>query len=131
MVKDYRVKYALGILIVTFSLLIFDFIIVSFSYEYLEAKFIIFHGKSREDIMRDIIFLEGITIFGFGAVLVGGLSENVGGLYHGGFFRGGAVVRPTERKDLREKQISFGILLMIVGAILTGLSVLLWMVNSS
>ena len=126
MIKDYRVKYALGILVVTLSLLIFDFIIVSFSYEYLEAKFIIFHGKSREDIMRDIIFIEGITIFGFGAIIVGGLSENVGGLYHGGFFRGGAVVRPAERKNLREKQISSGILLMIVGVILTGLSVLLW-----
>ena len=126
MIEDYKVKYALGILIITLSLLILDFIVVSFSYEYLEAKFIIFHGKSREDIMRDIIFLEGIIIFGFGAIIVGGLSENVGGLYHGGFFRGGAALRPAERKNLREKQISSGILLMIVGVILTGLSVLLW-----
>jgi len=126
MIKDYRVKYALGILAVTLFLLIFNFIVVSFSYEYLEAKFIIFHDKSREDMMRDMLFLEGITIFGFGAIIAGGLSENVGGLYHRRFFRGGIVLKPTERKNLREKQISSGILLMIVGVILTGLSVLLW-----
>jgi len=111
-------KAAKKALLIVLSLLIFDALVAVLGAPYLSANTRTFLGKSSTVILSDLLFLEGAVIFAIGTFI--------------------ALLRPKlEREPLqkpstettdnagqtREKRIHLRILMMIIGAILIGLSI--------
>jgi hypothetical protein len=116
-------KRVRNILLVVIVLLIFDIVVMSFGASYLTVVFFdrLVRGKSHTTVLSNLLFLEAVVFLGVGAFFVGGLGEAAGGPR--GTYRGGITPEPAQRRGYREKQTASGALLMIIGAILMGLSI--------
>jgi len=111
-------KAAEKVLLIVPSLLILDALVVVLGAPYLSKNIGAFLGKSNTAILSDLLFLEGAVIFAMGTFIT--------------------LLRPMQEKELshkpstetadnggqtREKRIRPCILMMIIGAILIGLSI--------
>ena len=112
-----KVKIGVAIL----SLVLFNIFAVSIGVAFFRDKFHFLANKSEKVVMSDLLFIEGGVVFAVGALVASGASnlrmETPSSLYadpdgHAKFLR-----------ESRRKQFSFGIVLMIVGVCLIGLSI--------
>jgi len=108
-----------NVLLIVSSLLIFDIVVAVLGGSYLSENIGTFLGKSRTVILSDLLFLEGTVIFAIGTFIAVAKALQETKPSH----------LPDEEsteggKETREKRIHKGILLMIAGAILTGLSIM-------
>jgi hypothetical protein len=103
-------------------LLIFDVATTKLWSPYLRQNFPIFSGKSETTILSDLLFGEGAIFLGFGALIMAGASKtSVLGRYPGQYYKEEKMM--TDYVESRPRQISAGVLLIIVGAILMGLAI--------
>lgn len=94
---SFRLKAKMGLVIL--SLLLFNLFAVSFGSSFLREKLPFLANKSEKFILSDLLFIEGAVILAIGALAASSASV------------------------LRKKQFAFGIILIIVGATLVGLSI--------
>jgi len=110
-------KAAKNVLLIVVSLLILDALVAVLGAPYLSANTGTFLGKSKTVILSDLLFLEGAVIFGVGTfiVVLRSMYEKL------------SYKPSTETSDnagqTREKRLHPSILMMVIGAILMGLSV--------
>lgn len=109
------------IVIVIVFLLLFNVFAASFGASILREKLPFLKGKSEKVILSDLLFIEGAVIFAIGALVASGVSvfriETPSSLYAspGGHAR--------YLRESRKKQFKFGIILIIIGAALMGISI--------
>ena len=73
-------------------------------------------GNNDKETFGSLLFLEGVILVGVGALLAAGYSENVI-IHHRRPSTAYTVEKISkDRAEFREKQISSGILLMLIGA---------------
>ena len=110
-------KAAKKVLSIVLSLLILDALVTVLGAPYLSANTGTFLGKSSTVILSDLLFLEGAVIFAIGTLIVvlRSMHEKL------------SYKPSTETTDnagqTREKRLHPSILMMVIGAILMGLSV--------
>jgi len=110
-------KAAKKVLSIVLSLLILDALVAVLGAPYLSANTGTFLGKSSTVILSDLLFLEGAVIFAIGTLIVilRSMHEKL------------SYKPSTETTDngeqTREKRMHHSILMMIIGAILMGLSI--------
>lgn len=87
-----------------------------------------FHIDLREIFFADLLFLEGIVTLAIGLVNIGGVRLDLGGLTPYGH-RG--PIKPREWRDsetregIRKELSRAGILLLVIGVIFMGMSLLI------
>ena len=111
-------KIARNVILVVFSLLIFDVLVVVLGASYLSENMGTFLGKSGTVILSDLLFLEGTVIFTIGTfIAVAKAAQKIKPFSE----------PPTEiNVDVEktpEKRINLATLLIIIGVILMGLSI--------
>jgi len=111
-------KTVKNVLLTVLSLLIFDALVAVLGGSYLSENVGTFMGKSSTVILSDFLFIEGIVILAVGIlIIVGGLAQKIKPLSE----------PSTETTEIGvqtlEKRINLGVFMMIVGAILIGLSI--------
>jgi len=111
-------KIARNVILVVFSLLIFDVLVVVLGASYLSENMGTFLGKSGTVILSDLLFLEGTVIFAIGTfIAVAKAAQKIKPFSE----------PPTEiNVDVEktpEKRINLATLLIIIGVILMGLSI--------
>jgi len=111
-------EVAKNILLIVSSLLIFDVLLAGLGGSYLSENIGTFLGKSRTVILSDLLFLEGVPIFAIGTfIAVAKAAQKIEP----------SSEQTTERTNNAEqtpaRRINIGTLLIIVGAILIGLSI--------
>lgn len=114
-----RLEAKMGIIIL--FLLLFNVFAVSFGSSFLREKLPFLANKSEKLILSDLLFIEGAVIFAIGALIASGASvlriETPSSLY----------ARPSGHvrylREERKKQFAFGIILIIIGVALMGLSI--------
>lgn len=113
-----KLKVKIGVVIL--FLVLFNVFAVSLGVSFLREKFQFLRNKSVKIVMSDLFFIEGAVIFAVGALVASGTSlrvETFSSLYadpngHVRYLR-----------ESRKKQFAFGIILIVVGASLIGLSI--------
>lgn len=111
-------EVAKNVLLIVFSLLIFDVLVTVLGASYLSGNIGAFWGKSRIVILSDLLFLEGAGIFAIGTfIAVAKAAQKIKQ-----FSKPSAEININAEKT-PEKRINTGILMMIIGAILMGLSI--------
>jgi hypothetical protein len=109
------------ILFVSFFL-IFDAVAIKLGAPYLQQNFAILSGKSEITMVSDLLFGEGAIVLGVGALLAAGASKtSMGRQYPGQYYKEKEMT--TDYVKSRPSQMRIGVLLLIVGAILIGLSI--------
>jgi hypothetical protein len=104
-------------------LLIFDVLLIKLGASYLQQNFEIFSNKSETTLVSDLLFGEGAIILGVGALLAAGTSIiSMGKQYPGQYYKEKEMT--TDYVKSRPSQMRIGVLLMIIGAFLVGLSIL-------
>jgi hypothetical protein len=104
-------------------LLIFDAVIIQVWSPYLQKNFAIFSGKSEATMLSDLLFGEGAIILGIGVfATIGGSKMSMSRQYPGQYYKEGEMM--TDHIKSRPREIRIGILVLIVGAVLLGLSIL-------
>ena len=81
-------------------------------------------NKSKTVILSDFLFIEGIIIFSIGALVASGISVLRMERWQSLYASPNGHVKYLRQE--RRKQFSFGIVLMIIGAVLTGLSIAIY-----
>lgn len=106
------------VLFIVLSLLILDALVAVFGAPYLSENIGTFLGKSKTVILSDLLFLEGAVIFAIGTfIAVLRFMKEKEPLYE-------TSTETTDNEEqTREKRIDAGILMIIIGAILMGLSI--------
>ena len=111
------------IVLAVLFLLFFNALIAVFVFSFLHENFWFFADKSAARILSDLLFLEGAMVFAVGAFVASGLSifriESKSSLYtspegHVKYLR-----------ESRKKQFNFGVVLVVIGAILIGSSIVI------
>jgi len=110
-------KAAKKVLSIVLSLLILDALVAVLGAPYLSANTGIFLGKSKTVILSDLLFLEGAVIFGVGTFIVVLRSMHEKLSYKP------STETPDNAGQTREKRLHPSILMMVIGAILMGLSI--------
>lgn len=111
-------EVARSILLIISSLLIFDVLLAGLGGSYLSENIGAFLGKSQTVILSDLLFLEGVPIFVIGIFIAVAKSAQ-------------KMKPPSEQStettenvnQTLTRRIDIGTLLIIVGAILIGLSI--------
>ena len=110
---------AKNVLLVVSSLLIFDVLVTVLGAPYLSGNTGAFLGKSRIVILSDLLFLEGAVIFAIGIFIA------VARAWRETKPSSEPTTEITDNAELtRDKRIRPGILLIIIGTILMGLSMM-------
>jgi len=109
---------AKNILLIISSLLVFDVLVIVLGASYLSQNISAFLSKSSTVILSDLLFLEGVVICAIGIFLVVGEATQ----------KIKTFSKPSTEKIVVEgqtpkKRISPGLLAMIIGALLIGLSI--------
>lgn len=83
----------------------------------------VFWGKSETTMLSDLLFGEGAITLGIGVfATVGGSKMSMSRQYPGQYYKEGEMM--TDHVKSRPREIRIGVLILIVGAVLLGLSVL-------
>ena len=110
---------AKNVLLIVLSLLIFDALVAFLGAPYLSKNIGTFFGKSKTVILSDLLFFEGAVIF-----IIGTFMAVLKFIHE----KESSYESPTETTDnggqTREGRIGTGIFVMIMGAILMGLSII-------
>lgn len=112
-------EVAKNVILIVFFLLIFDVLVVVLGASYLSENTGTFLGKSRTVILSDLLFIEGAVIFAIGTfIVVAKAAQKTKPLSQ----------PPTEITDnaekTPEKRINLATLMILIGAILMGLSMM-------
>lgn len=111
------------IVLVVLLLLFFNVLITVFGFSFLHENFYFFADKSAARILSDLLFLEGAIVFTVGAFVASGASifriESKSSLY------ANSEGHIKYLHESRKKQFKFGIVVMIIGAILIGSSMVI------
>lgn len=108
-----------NVLLIVSSLLIFDVLVTALGAPYFSGNIGAFLGKSGTVILSDLLFLEGAVIFAIGAFIAFATAG------HETKLSSEPTTDTTDNAEpTRHKRIDPGILMMIVGAILMGLSMM-------
>ena len=107
-------KIVLAVLLTLF----FDALVAVFGFSFLHENLSFFADKSEACILSDLLFLEGAIVFTVGAFVASGASifriESKSSLY------ASPEGHVKYLRESRKKQFNFGIVLMVIGAILIG-----------
>ena len=110
------------IVLIVSLLLIIDILLAVLGGPFLSERIWFFSGKSTTHMLCDLLFLEGGVIFAAGVFLAAGMSELFTGRSPSRLFAAPGS-SAEDVAEFRPKQYSKGILLMIAGASLMGLSI--------
>lgn len=111
-------KATKNVLLVVLSLLILDALVAVLGAPYLSKNIGTFIGKSNMGILSDLLFLEGAVIFAIGTfIAVLRFMQEREPLYRS------STETPNNEGQTREKRTDASILMIIIGAILVGLSI--------
>ena len=102
-----------------------DFFIAFFYGDILRTSAGMFFGGNDTETFGGLLFIEGAILVGIGAILAAGYSENVIIPYRDPSTAYRVEKISKDRAEFREKQISTGLLLMIIGAPLIILTIFL------
>ena len=102
-----------------------DFIIAFFYGNTLRTFTPMFFGGNDKETFGSLLFIEGAILVGIGAILAAGYSENVIIPYRDPSTTYRVEKISKDRAEFREKQISTGLLLMLIGAPLIILTIFL------
>ncbi len=109
---------AKNVLLIVSSLSTFDVLVAVLGATYLSENIGTFWGKSRTVILSDLLFLEGAVIFAIGTfIAVAKAAQKIKP------FSKPSTETTVNAEQIREKRIHPSILMMIIGAILMGLSI--------
>lgn len=120
--ENHKIRFGLWakIAIAILAVCIFNVVLVSFTIgDLFWAK------KSGTIIFSDLLFFEGIAFFGLGALIASGYTAQRIDRWQSLYASPDGHREYLEEQ--RPKQFSFGIIMMIVGAILIGLSIALFL----
>ena len=116
----------LGILAVALFILVFDIPVALLVSSYLVGGFWFFSHRPARAIFTDLLLLEGIVTLAIGLINIGGVRLNLGSM--GPY--GKPPINPREWRDsgtrqgIRKELSRAGILLLTIGAIFIGMSLL-------
>lgn len=108
------------------TIILADFVAAFFYGAHLRTYAEWLFGSNDTETFGSLLFIEGALIVGLGALIAAGYSENMEASARGSPRTPYVVEKLSEqRADLRQKQISTGFLLMLVGAPLLIIPILL------
>ena len=116
----------LGIVAVALLVLVLDIPVAFFVSSYLVGGLWFFSHRPARDIFTDLLFLEGIIALAIGLVNIGGVRLNLGTMTP----YGARPINPREWRDsetrngIRRELSRAGILLLVIGVIFIGMSLL-------
>lgn len=109
---------AKNVLLIVFSLLIFDVLVIVLGASYLSENTRTFMDKSRTVILIDLLFLEGAVILAIGTLIaVAKATQKIKP------FSKSPTEITVDAEKTPEKRIDPATLMIIIGAILMGLSI--------
>jgi hypothetical protein len=114
-----------SIALIVLIMLISDVIVAYLGGAYLSGAFLFF-GRGVAGVFSDLLFLEGIVVLAIGLINIGGISESQGfNPAHVGATSDRARREPEARKRLRREQLHSGMILILLGPMLIGFSLLI------
>jgi hypothetical protein len=118
-------RAAKNIGLIVLIMLVSDIIVAYLGGAYLSGVFLLFR-RGATGIFSDLLFLEGIIALAVGLINIGGISESQGiNPGHVGATSDPARRDPEARKRLRKEQLHSGTLLIVLGPVLIGFSMLI------
>jgi len=118
-------RTARNIVLIVLIMLISDIIVAYLAGVYLGGVLLLFR-RGAAGAFSDLLFLEGTVTLAIGLINIGGISESQGiNPGHVGATSDRARREPEARKRLRKEQLHSGTLLIVLGPVLIGFSLLI------